>query len=358
MALDIQVGDVLTMKKPHPCGSKRWNVLRVGMDFRMKCLGCDHLAMLPRTTVEKMYSKSKGGQSVMSKVLNFGSLNVDYVYQVDHMLREGETQASTGMEIFLGGKGFNQSCALAKAGVEVYHAGIIGEDGKGFLPACDEYGINRKYIKEMEGKGGHTIIQIDRNAQNSILLFGGTNRKVDEAFIEQVLSDFSEGDFLLLQNEISNLDKIIDKAYARGMKVILNPSPFDSYLDACDMSKIEYFLLNEVEGAQLAGSTNPDTIIEDMLTKYPNAKIVLTLGGDGAIYADRSGVRVHQPIYKVEAVDTTAAGDTFTGYFIAGLLKNLPMEEIMDTCARASSITVSRKGASPSIPTWDEVVKK
>ena len=293
----------------------------------------------------------------MNKVLNFGSLNVDYVYQVDHMLREGETQASSGMEIFLGGKGFNQSCALAKAGVEVYHAGIIGDDGGAFIPVCDEYGINSKYIKTMEGKGGHTIIQIDRNAQNSILLFGGTNRKVDKEFVDSVLAEFGKGDYLLLQNEISCLDYIIDKAYEIGMTIILNPAPFDSNLDSCDMSKITYFILNEIEGAQLSGVENPDEIIKGILSKYADAKIVLTLGGDGAIYADNTVKIVKQPIYEVKAVDTTAAGDTFTGYFIAGLLKGMPVEEVMNLCAKASSITVSRKGASPSIPTWEEVTK-
>lgn len=292
----------------------------------------------------------------MSRVLNFGSLNVDYTYRVDHMTREGETQSSEGMEIFLGGKGFNQSAALAKAGAEVYHAGMIGDDGDGFLPVCKEYGIRTDYIKKIEGKGGHTIIQIDKNAQNSILLFGGSNRKVDREFVDEVLDHFEKGDLLLLQNEISSLHYIIDKAYEKGMVIILNPSPFDYRLDSCDMSKVTYFILNEIEGCQFSGKEDPDEMIHAILEKYPKAKIVLTLGGDGAMYADASGARFHQPVFPVKAVDTTAAGDTFTGYFIAGILENMPIPDILRMSAKASSITVTRKGASPSIPSQEEVM--
>ncbi len=292
----------------------------------------------------------------MSRVLNFGSLNVDYTYRVDHMTREGETQSSEGMEIFLGGKGFNQSAALAKAGAEVYHAGMIGDDGDGFLPVCKEYGIRTDYIKKIEGKGGHTIIQIDKNAQNSILLFGGSNRKVDREFVDEVLDHFEKGDLLLLQNEISSLHYIIDKAYEKGMVIILNPSPFDHRLDSCDMSKVTYFILNEIEGCQFSGKEDPDEMIHAILEKYPKAKIVLTLGGDGAMYADASGARFHQPVFPVKAVDTTAAGDTFTGYFIAGILENMPIPDILRMSAKASSITVTRKGASPSIPSQEEVM--
>ncbi len=292
----------------------------------------------------------------MNRVLNFGSLNVDYTYKVDHMTREGETQSSESMEIFLGGKGFNQSVALAKAGVDVYHAGMIGDDGDGFLPVCKEYGIRTDYIKKVEGKGGHTMIQIDKNAQNSILLFGGSNQKVDKEFVDEVLNSFGKGDYLLLQNEISSLSYIIDRAYEKGMIIILNPSPFDCRLDNCDMSKVTYFILNEIEGGQLSGKKEPEEIINIMLGKYPKAKIVLTLGGDGAMYADVSGARFHQPVFPVKAVDTTAAGDTFTGYFIFGILENMPIPDILRMSAKASSITVTGKGASPSIPSREEVM--
>ena len=200
------------------------------------------------------------------RVLNIGSMNLDYVYQVDHMVMPGETQSSFGMEIFLGGKGFNQSVALAKAGVPVYHAGLIGDDGLAFLDAAKEYGMHTDFIKKIDGKSGHTIIQVDKNGQNCILLYGGANRAITKEFVDSVLENFEAGDILLLQNEVSEMPYIIDKAYERGMQIFLNPSPYDAYLDACDMSKVSCFFMNEIEGGQISGGeTEPDKIIEKVL---------------------------------------------------------------------------------------------
>lgn len=288
------------------------------------------------------------------KVLNFGSLNVDYVYSVDHIVQGGETLTSSEMNVFLGGKGFNQSAALAKAGAEVYHAGQIGEDGTAFLAACREYGIHLDFIRKLNGKSGHTIIQVDKNGQNCILLHAGSNRTITTEFVDEVLSHFEKGDFLVLQNEINQLPYIIDAAYERGMVIVLNPSPMDHYLASCDMTKISYFLLNEIEGSQLTGETDLDKVPEKLLATYPNARIVLTLGQEGSVYMDQTQT-IHQGIYKVDAVDTTAAGDTFTGYFISGILRGDPIEQALDTAAKASAIAVTRKGAAPSIPYREEV---
>ena len=290
------------------------------------------------------------------KVLNIGSMNLDHVYNVDHIVQPGETQATTGMNIFLGGKGMNQSIALAKAGADVYHGGLIGKDGQAFIEACKEYGVNYDYIKKIEGKTGHAIIQIDKNAQNCILLYGGTNESLNEEFVDSVIKDFDEGDILLLQNEVNMIPYIVDKAYERGMKIALNPSPFNEKLATVDMGKISYFIMNEVEGGQITGLTEPDDIIAKIVEMYPDAKIVLTLGGDGAIYADKD-VRFHQPIFKVEAVDTTAAGDTFTGYFLTGIIEGMDIQDILKMSAKASSIAVTRQGAVPSIPYRNEVME-
>ena len=289
------------------------------------------------------------------RVLNIGSLNIDYVYTVDHIILPGETESTGSRNIFLGGKGMNQSCALAKAGVEVYHGGLIGEDGKMFLDACKEYGVHDEFIRIVDGPSGHTIIQIDKNAQNSILLFGGANQKMTTEFIDEVLSHFGSDDILLLQNEVNLLPYIVDKAYEKGMQIALNPSPFNEKLDNVDMKKISIFLLNEVEGFQLTGETDPEAILAKLRQLFPHARILLTLGKDGAVYQDTQQ-KVFQPIFPVTAVDTTAAGDTFTGYFLAGLSEGLPIEEVLRISAKASSIAVSREGAVPSIPWREEVL--
>ena len=289
------------------------------------------------------------------KVLTIGSMNLDLVYSVDHIVQPGETEASFSLNTFLGGKGMNQSVALAKAGVEVYQGGMIGEDGQPFLDACAEYGVHAEYIRKVEGKSGHAVIQIDKNAQNCILLYGGANQMLTTEYVDQVLANFQAGDILLLQNEVNQLPYIVDKAYEKGMQIALNPSPFNAKLDAVDMKKISIFLLNEVEGGQITGLTDPQEIIAKMKQNFPEARIVLTLGKDGAIYVE--GDEQHfQPIFSVKAVDTTAAGDTFTGYFLAGLAEGMPVADILRMSAKASSIAVSRAGAVPSIPYKDEVM--
>ncbi|SBW10738.1 putative ribokinase [uncultured Eubacteriales bacterium] len=288
------------------------------------------------------------------KVLNFGSLNVDYVYQVDHMVRGGETHKAKSREAFAGGKGLNQSVALARAGVPVHHAGLIGDDGQMLLDICLENGIRTEFIKEVAGPGGHTIIQVDKNAQNSILLFDGSNGKVTEAFVDEVLASFEKGDLFLLQNEVNLLPYMIDKAYEKGMVIALNPSPISEELKECSLSKVSVFLMNEIEGSAISGESDHEKIMDYMVKTYPDSRTVLTLGSEGSCYCDISR-RLHQAAFRVDAVDTTAAGDTFTGYFLFGLLKKLPWEQTLELAAKAAAIAVTRKGAVPSIPYWREV---
>lgn len=268
----------------------------------------------------------------------------------------GETLASGGMNTFCGGKGLNQSIALAKAGVPVYHAGMIGEEGGALLDACKEGGVKTDFIKTIPGKSGHTIIQVDKDGQNCILLFGGANRSITKEFVDEVLSHFEEGDILLLQNEVNLLDYIINKAYEIGMVIILNPSPYNNALDVCEFQKVSMFLLNEIEGGQVTGETETEKILEKLKELYPETKVVLTLGGEGSIYQYKEE-QYRQGIYKVKAVDTTAAGDTFTGYFISSVIDGMSVPEGLDLAAKASAIAVSREGATASIPFREEVLR-
>ena len=290
------------------------------------------------------------------KILNFGSLNIDYVYKVDHIVQKGETQHSISRSVFSGGKGLNQSIALAKAGIPVYHAGMIGEDGDILLETCKENGVNTEFIRQIPGPGGHTVIQVDKDGQNCILLFGGANRSITREFVDEVLASFEKGDIILLQNEINELDYIIDKASEKGMMIILNPSPFDDNLKVCDLTKVSLFLVNEIEGYQITGEKEPEKILAAVKEKYPSAKIVLTLGGEGSAYQDETGI-YRQGIFKVKAVDTTAAGDTFTGYFISSIIDGMPVQEGLELAAKASAIAVSRPGATASIPLKKEVLE-
>ena len=290
------------------------------------------------------------------KILNFGSLNLDLVYQIPHFVRAGETLSTTAFNKNVGGKGLNQSVALAKAGAEVYHAGMIGEDGamlKDFLAAN---GVDTRFVRTIDQPSGHAVIQVIPEGNNCIFLFGGANQCITREFIDEVLSFFGEGDFLVLQNEINAIDQIIDAAYAKGMQIVLNPSPIDENLSKLPLEKISWYILNEIEGGELTGETEPDKILDKLAELYPHAKIVLTLGGDGSIYAD-SKQRIPQAVYKVTAVDTTAAGDTFTGFFFAGMAEDLAPAEALMRASKASSISVTRAGAAASIPTLNEVLE-
>ena len=290
----------------------------------------------------------------MKKILNFGSLNIDYVYAVAHTVRGGETEASRGLEVFPGGKGLNQSIAAARAGLSVFHAGLVGEDGGLLLDTLRADSVNTRFVGTVPGRSGHTIIQVDERTQNAILLFGGANHAVTPAYADKVLAHFSAGDVLLLQNEISAGPHILRRAAEMGLEIWFNPSPMDSGALACDLSLVSVFLLNEIEGEQLAGTAEPEAILSRMAEKYPQAAVVLTLGAAGAWYS-KGQTRVFCPAEKAEAADTTAAGDTFTGYFLRGMLDGRAPQEALRLAAKAAAIAVSRPGASPSIPRFSEV---
>ena len=288
------------------------------------------------------------------KVLNFGSLNLDLVYQMDHIVRGGETFAADRLDKFPGGKGLNQSVALAKAGAEVYHAGNIGTDGTMLTDTLAAAGVNTDHVRVLEIPSGHAVILVDRGGENSIILFGGANVSVDPEQVEAVLSHFGPGDFLVLQNEINMLDTIIRKACDKGMQIVLNPSPMDEKIGKLPLEKVSIFKLNEIEGCAITGKEDPEEILDVLGQRFPGARVVLTLGSRGSVYMEGS-TRIRQEIYKVKAVDTTAAGDTFTGFFISTLLRGGTPAQTLDVAARASAIAVSRMGAAPSIPSWDEV---
>ncbi len=293
------------------------------------------------------------------KILSFGSLNIDYVYKVPHVVMKGETISSRSLNIYPGGKGLNQSIALGKAGASVFHAGAIGEDGKFLVDCLNEAGVDTTFVKIIPGiQSGHAIIQNDDEGDNCILLHGGANQAITKEQVEETFAAFEEGDYLILQNEINELKYIVEKAHEKGMQIVLNPSPMNEIITELPLEYITYFLLNEIEAGQILGKEieEPEEIIAALAEKFPKAKVVLTLGSDGSVFLDGEKV-VKQGIYKVETVDTTAAGDTFTGYFIAGEAKGQEVEKSMDMAARASSIAVSRPGAGVSIPTLDEVEK-
>ena len=259
------------------------------------------------------------------KVLNYGSLNIDYVYSLDHFVKRGETISSDSLDIFPGGKGLNQSLALGRAGAKVFHAGAIGKDGMFLLDLLKNSGIQIEHVRVLEGvQTGTAIIQKEKSGDNCIILYSGANHEISEKDIEETFQNFSEGDVLILQNEINAIGRIMEEAHQKGMQIILNPSPMNESIFQLPLEFVHYFILNEIEAAQilkldLVTVENAEKIVRELHQRYPQSKIVLTLGAEGSLYFDGE-LLLRQNAYKAKVVDTTAAGDTFTGYFVAGIL--------------------------------------
>ncbi len=289
------------------------------------------------------------------KILNLGSLNFDKVYDMPHFICAGESLLTQGYGEFLGGKGLNQSIALARAGAQVYHVGAIGHDGEALRSCLRENGVDVTFLRQVPSVSGHAIVQ-NVNGENCIIVFGGANRCVTQEDITAALADFEPGDILLLQNETSNVPFAMEAAKARGLQIAFNASPITDEILHYPLELVDYFLINEVEGKALSGSDTQDfeEICADLAARFPHAAIVLTVGEKGVLYR-RGEYKTAHPCYKVPVADTTAAGDTFCGYFLAGIAVGEPVEQVLRRACMASAIAVSRHGASPSIPLRAEV---
>lgn len=291
-------------------------------------------------------------------MINFGSLNIDKVYNLPHFVSPGETVHSQSYQEYAGGKGLNQSVAASRAGLPVIHAGAVGSDGIFLCDTLKASGVDTAGIQILGETSGHAIIQVNRQGQNCIIVHGGANQMLTEEYIDRMLSSVHAGDIVLLQNETNAVDTIMKKAVKKCCQVAFNPSPVPDHAERLPLDCVRYFILNELEGAVLAGlpadTADGRRILEALTLRFPQAVIVLTLGTDGVL-CQMDGQHFHHACFHVDAVDTTAAGDTFCGYFLAGIGKGLSVPDCLRRASAASAIAVSRKGAAPSIPTDREV---
>lgn len=289
------------------------------------------------------------------KIVCFGSMNIDYVYTVDHILAPGETLEGTSISLCAGGKGLNQAIALGRAGANCYMAGNVGQDGTTLMDELNSSNVNTSLIRTTQSSSGHTIIQVDKKGQNCILYFGGANKTVDREYIEEVLSICECGDYVLLQNEINMVPEIMKSAKQKGMKIAFNPSPISEEINSYPLKLVDILILNENEGQSISGKETADDILKSLHSMYPETDILLTLGKKGAIFKNSETEATHG-IYDVRVIDTTGAGDTFTGFFLEAYTSGKPIDECLKYASIASSIAVTRRGAAQSIPTIDEVI--
>ena len=287
-------------------------------------------------------------------ILNFGSLNIDHVYRVDTFVLPGETKHTKSYTIHSGGKGLNQSIAAARAGSQVFHAGVAGRDGGFLVEMLQAAGVDTSLMQTSAEVSGHAIIQVADSGQNCILLYGGTNQMLTEAYVDRTLDAFGSEGFVLLQNETNLVGKIIEKAAAKGLKVAFNAAPYSEDVNAYPIDQLDWLIVNEVEGAGIIGGAVDENLLQRLAEHFPKAGILLTLGSRGA-QCVQNGHYASIGSCKVQAVDTTAAGDTFSGYFLFGVMQGLSLAKTLRLATVASALCVQRPGAANSIPTRAEV---
>ncbi len=283
------------------------------------------------------------------KIVSIGSLNVDHVYQVDHFVRPGESLISGDYARFAGGKGANQALAAARGGAQVLLVGKIGGEGDWMIPPMERDGVDVCHILVSEQPGGHAIIQVDPSGENAIVVFGGTNQQIHAAEIASALDLADPEDYVLLQNEINDLSLVINEASSRGLRVAFNAGPMTPGVHDYPLQDVSLLFINETEGEDLTGTSDPDEIVVSLIRRYPAMEVVVTLGADGVLYA-REDERLRLPGRTVDVVDTTGAGDTFIGYYMAGVCEGLPIEAILALATEAAALCVTRHGAAASIP--------
>lgn len=291
----------------------------------------------------------------MRKYLVFGSLNVDHNYHLDHIAAPKETISAQRYTVAAGGKGLNQSIALAKTGCHVYLAGVMGSGAELLAETLAQFSVDTRFLKHVDSPNGHAVIQLDAAGQNSIIVYPGSNALVDDAYSDEVLSHFDAGDFLVLQNEISGLDHIITTAHEKGMVILMNPSPISEALFRLPLQYVDYLFINEVEGQAFTGESQAMRILAAMADQYPDAHVILTVGPQGAYYQYRHDI-LFRAADDAEPVDTVGAGDAFMGYFTYGLAQDYTPQQCLDIASKASAITITRPGAAASIPTIEEVL--
>ncbi|MBQ1908098.1 MAG: ribokinase [Firmicutes bacterium] len=289
------------------------------------------------------------------KVMFYGSMNIDHTYRVDHIALPGETQPAVSLSVGAGGKGANQCAAFAKAlGEErpqLFFAGKCGEDGRFIKDLLSELGADVSHVASCEHTGS-AVIQLDRNGQNSIIIYGGGNTQIEKDEIVSALAELSEGDMLCLNAEINALDFIMEQALEKGLRIVFNPSPITPELRELPLGRCMLLVLNEIEGrvmAELPVGASYEEILEALRAKYPESMIVLTMGSEGSYFAFRE-TKLRCPVKDTVVADTTCAGDTFLGYFLAGLIEGKAPADCLRLATAASSITVSRPGAMLSVP--------
>ncbi|MEO9876977.1 MAG: ribokinase [Anderseniella sp.] len=282
-------------------------------------------------------------------IFNFGSINVDHVYRVAEMPSPGETLTAGSYSKLLGGKGINQSIAIARAGQTPVHIGAVGSDDGWTMEQVKNFGIDTALIAQSEHPTGHAVIYVDNAGENQIVIFGGANQDLKPAQIDNAFKTCDGNDhWVLVQNETNLLADIVDQAKSAGFKVAYSAAPFVADTVAELIHKIDLLAVNEIEAeatAELLGVTVPEIAVPEIL---------VTRGSRGVEFLSHGDVH-HQPAFQVDVTDTTGAGDTFLGSFLAHHCHGVEIAQSLRYASAASALQVTRPGAAVAIPAREEV---
>ena len=284
-------------------------------------------------------------------IINVGSINIDHVYRVGHLPEAGETIAAVSHQKFLGGKGINQSIAISKSGGELIHIGAVGPDGEWVLSEIHNMGVDTRHIRKSGRPTGHAVICVDDAGENQIVIYSGANHDIDLGPVQQVFRDHGGPEnWALIQNETNATTEIAKLAKKNGLNLAYSAAPFEpekipELIGLCDL-----LVVNELEAAEICSLTGKE------LGNLPVAQLVVTMGSKGATYHAK-GETIQQEAFPVEPVDTTGAGDTFLGAFLASFSRGEPAAAALGYAAAASAIQVTRPGAAAAIPERDTVLE-
>lgn len=300
---------------------------------------------------------------MQANVLIIGSLNMDLVAQAERLPRAGETLLGQSFATVPGGKGANQAVAAARLGGQVAMIGCVGADayGHALRQALADEGIDCQGVRVAEDVAtGIAMIVVDASSQNAIVIVAGGNGQLESTDIERFDSLLQAADVVVCQLEIPYpvVAFVLQRAHEAGKTVILNPAPVTGPLPSQWLGWIDYLIPNETEAQAMTGlAVNSVAEAEQaasLLREAGAGKIIVTLGERGVLFADGVQSR-HSPGRKVQAVDTTAAGDTFVGGFAAALARGLDESQAIAFGQAAAALSVTRAGAQPSIPTLAQV---
>lgn len=283
-------------------------------------------------------------------IWNLGSINIDMIFRVPHLPAPGETLAATGFSQGLGGKGANMSVASARAGSRVVHIGAVGDDGRWAIDRLLEYGVEVPHIARVSAPTGSASIYVDDAGENSIVLNAGANWMISKQMIGAALSVASAGDYLLVQNETNQQRYAVETAKTLGLRVLYAAAPFDVDAVRAVLHHVDILVLNAIEAEQLVSGMGKD------LTELPTPDIIVTLGADGCKWISNTSKKTQMfDAYPVNVVDTTGAGDTFTGFFLSGLDRKMTIADSIDMGLRAGALMVARHGTAEVIPDLKEI---